>query len=188
MRRSDRSIVEACSISPNEWLRRSEHLRWSRLTRVWPRFCGRTIGQGACACRRRTDGDNHPVLLETERQLLEYFDGRRKNFALTLDVSGTPFQRSVWNALLTIPFGETRSVRADRPTDWEPRGGACGRRRQRQKPGLDRRAVPSSRRRLGCAYGFCRRSRCQGTAVTLRASPARRPHALTYHCTFRSRG
>lgn len=56
-----------------------------------------------------TDGDNHPVLLDTERQLLEYFDGRRKNFTLTLDVSGTPFQRSVWNALLTIPFGETRS-------------------------------------------------------------------------------
>jgi len=55
------------------------------------------------------DGDNHAVLLETERQLLEYFAGRRKSFALTLDVSGTPFQRSVWNALLTIPFGETRS-------------------------------------------------------------------------------
>ncbi len=53
--------------------------------------------------------DGHPVLVETERQLREYFAGQRKEFALTLDVAGTPFQRKVWNALLTIPFGETRS-------------------------------------------------------------------------------
>lgn len=51
----------------------------------------------------------HPVLLETERQLREYFAGRRTNFTLSLDVAGTDFQRKVWQALLTIPFGETRS-------------------------------------------------------------------------------
>lgn len=52
---------------------------------------------------------NHPVLVEAERQLAEYFGGQRKAFALKLDMAGTPFQRKVWNALLTIPFGETRS-------------------------------------------------------------------------------
>ena len=51
----------------------------------------------------------HPVLIETERQLREYFAGQRKEFALKLDLAGTAFQRKVWNALLTIPFGETRS-------------------------------------------------------------------------------
>jgi methylated-DNA-[protein]-cysteine S-methyltransferase len=51
----------------------------------------------------------HPVLLETERQLREYFAGRRTSFTLSLDVAGTDFQRKVWQALLTIPFGETRS-------------------------------------------------------------------------------
>jgi methylated-DNA-[protein]-cysteine S-methyltransferase len=51
----------------------------------------------------------HPVLLETERQLGEYFAGRRRTFTVTLDVAGTDFQRKVWSALLTIPFGETRS-------------------------------------------------------------------------------
>ena len=51
----------------------------------------------------------HPVLVETERQLREYFAGRRKEFALTLDVTGTDFQHKVWSALRTIPFGETRS-------------------------------------------------------------------------------
>jgi len=53
--------------------------------------------------------DTHPVLLEVERQLGEYFGGRRKTFALKLDLAGTAFQRKVWNTLLTIPFGETRS-------------------------------------------------------------------------------
>ena len=53
--------------------------------------------------------DSHPVLIEAERQLKEYFSGRRREFALDLDVEGTPFQRMVWNALRTIPFGETRS-------------------------------------------------------------------------------
>ena len=51
----------------------------------------------------------HPVLVETARQLEEYFAGVRKEFSLRLDVAGTLFQRKVWNALLTIPFGETRS-------------------------------------------------------------------------------
>jgi methylated-DNA-[protein]-cysteine S-methyltransferase len=51
----------------------------------------------------------HPMLLETERQLQQYFAGERRHFALQLDFSGTAFQQKVWNALLTIPFGETRS-------------------------------------------------------------------------------
>jgi methylated-DNA-[protein]-cysteine S-methyltransferase len=51
----------------------------------------------------------HPVLVETERQLKEYFLGRRNAFSLPLDMRGTDFQQSVWQALLAIPFGETRS-------------------------------------------------------------------------------
>jgi methylated-DNA-[protein]-cysteine S-methyltransferase len=55
------------------------------------------------------ESDSHPVLLETERQLQEYFAGRRREFALPLDFRGTEFQRRVWSALLTIPYGQTRS-------------------------------------------------------------------------------
>jgi len=51
----------------------------------------------------------HPVLVETERQLGEYFAGRRREFSVALDMRGTRFQRDVWEALLAIPFGETRS-------------------------------------------------------------------------------
>jgi len=51
----------------------------------------------------------HPVLISAERQLAEYFAGERKRFDLPLDFNGTEFQKQVWSALLTIPFGETRS-------------------------------------------------------------------------------
>uniref|UniRef100_UPI0026140DA4 methylated-DNA--[protein]-cysteine S-methyltransferase n=1 Tax=Halomonas sp. TaxID=1486246 RepID=UPI0026140DA4 len=42
-------------------------------------------------------------------QLGEYFQGNRKDFDLSLDAAGTDFQRQVWQALTTIPYGETRS-------------------------------------------------------------------------------
>jgi methylated-DNA-[protein]-cysteine S-methyltransferase len=51
----------------------------------------------------------NPILLEAERQLGEYFSWRRKTFSLALDMRGTRFQKDVWEALLAIPFGETRS-------------------------------------------------------------------------------
>ncbi len=50
-----------------------------------------------------------PVLVETERQIGEYFAGKRKAFSISLDMRGTRFQKDVWEALLAIPFGETRS-------------------------------------------------------------------------------
>jgi O-6-methylguanine DNA methyltransferase len=45
------------------------------------------------------------------RQLLEYLAGKRTTFDVPLDLRGTPFQRAVWDALLAIPYGETRSYR-----------------------------------------------------------------------------
>ena len=54
---------------------------------------------------------DHPVLLETKKQLTEYFAGKRQQFDLPLDFAGTEFQHKVWQALLSIPFGETRSYR-----------------------------------------------------------------------------
>ena len=54
---------------------------------------------------------DHPILLETQKQLTEYFAGKRQQFDLPLDFAGTEFQHKVWQALLSIPFGETRSYR-----------------------------------------------------------------------------
>ncbi|WP_347222336.1 methylated-DNA--[protein]-cysteine S-methyltransferase [Mycolicibacterium poriferae] len=42
-------------------------------------------------------------------QLEEYFRGERQHFDLDVELVGTAFQRRVWEALLTIPYGETRS-------------------------------------------------------------------------------
>ena len=56
-----------------------------------------------------TEKADHPVLLETERQLAQYFAGERRTFDVPLSFAGTDFQKRVWAALLAIPFGETRS-------------------------------------------------------------------------------
>jgi methylated-DNA-[protein]-cysteine S-methyltransferase len=51
----------------------------------------------------------HPTLRVAESQLGEYFRGERRRFDLPLAFAGTDFQKRVWQALLTIPYGETRS-------------------------------------------------------------------------------
>ena len=48
-------------------------------------------------------------LKNLEHELKEYFDGKRKKFSIPLDAFGTPFQKTVWEELLKIPYGETRS-------------------------------------------------------------------------------
>lgn len=74
----------------------------------------------------------HPVLLKTEKQLREYFAGKRTAFDLELDFAGTEFQKKVWQALLEIPFGETRSYaqiarRLNNPSATRAVGAANGR-------------------------------------------------------------
>ena len=54
-------------------------------------------------------GPAGPVLARTRQQLTEYFAGVRTAFDLPLDPPGTPFQRQVWDALRTIPYGVTTS-------------------------------------------------------------------------------
>ena len=53
----------------------------------------------------------HPILLRAQQQLSEYFAGKRRIFDLPLAFYGTDFQMKVWNALLSIPYGETRSYK-----------------------------------------------------------------------------
>jgi methylated-DNA-[protein]-cysteine S-methyltransferase len=76
---------------------------------------------------------DHPVLREAVQQLAEYFAGRRASFDLPLDLQGgTPFQQSVWQALLAIPSGETTSYgrlseRIGKPAAVRAVGAAVGR-------------------------------------------------------------
>ena len=78
------------------------------------------------------EDNNQDILVEAERQLKEYFAGERRSFSIPLDMRGTPFQKNVWRALLTIPFGETMSYgqianRLGKPTASRAVGAANGR-------------------------------------------------------------
>ena len=55
------------------------------------------------------ESSTHPILLQTQNELREYFAGERQRFDLPLDPQGTPFQHRVWLALRDIPFGQLRS-------------------------------------------------------------------------------
>ena len=69
---------------------------------------------------------------DIQKQLTEYEKGSRKVFDLPLHLKGTEFQLKVWNALLEIPYGETRSYqqiaqRIGQPKALRAVGGACNR-------------------------------------------------------------
>lgn len=65
-------------------------------------FQGSPVPEGYC--EKET-----PVIKEAGRQLAEYLEGKRTHFDLSYEMEGTDFEKKVWNALLTIPYGETRS-------------------------------------------------------------------------------
>jgi methylated-DNA-[protein]-cysteine S-methyltransferase len=48
-------------------------------------------------------------LKQAASELLEYFDGKRRDFSFAINPKGTDFQKSVWGELLKIPFGKTAS-------------------------------------------------------------------------------
>lgn len=69
----------------------------------------------------------HPYLSE----LYEYFEGARQTFSLPIDVSGTPFQQAIWEAMTLIPYGKTYSYSdiariIQRPTAVRAVGAAIG--------------------------------------------------------------
>ena len=74
--------------------------------------------------------DEHPLLVQAETQLMEYFSGNRRIFTLPLATCGTPFQKAVWNALQQIPYGETITYgqlakMIDNPNAARAVGGGC---------------------------------------------------------------
>ncbi len=74
----------------------------------------------------------HPLLEEARRQLDAYFAGELRCFDLPLDLEGTPFQRQVWQQLLSVGYGQTASyqdiaVAIDNPKAVRAVGAANGR-------------------------------------------------------------
>jgi methylated-DNA-[protein]-cysteine S-methyltransferase len=50
--------------------------------------------------------ERHPVLQQAEKQLKEYFAGKRNSFSLPMNFAGTDFQKRVWQEIARIPFGK----------------------------------------------------------------------------------
>ena len=65
----------------------------------------RRIEFGARGANRLRSG----LMRETVRQLQTYFAGELRSFDVPLEIVGTDFQKRVWGALQTIPYGQTRS-------------------------------------------------------------------------------
>ncbi|MEU5310800.1 methylated-DNA--[protein]-cysteine S-methyltransferase [Streptomyces sp. NPDC021562] len=73
-------------------------------------LCGLYMEEQRHRPPEETFGDRDDDLFaEAEEQLSAYFAGELKEFTVELRLAGTPFQRSVWDQLTRIPYGETRS-------------------------------------------------------------------------------
>ena len=94
------------------------------------------------------------MLVEAERQLEEYFAGRRKKFALKLDLVRDGVSTQGVERTADDPVRRDAILRTDREADRESRRRARGWRGERQKSRVDHRAVPSGHRIHGQAHGF----------------------------------
>ena len=77
-------------------------------------------------------GGNHKTVLETARQLTEYFAGARRQFEIPLAAEGTPFQNEVWRAISSVEYGDSITYselarRAGHPEAVRAAGTATGR-------------------------------------------------------------
>lgn len=75
--------------------------------------------------------DDLPLLIQAEKELAEYFEGKRIDFTLPIKAKGTAFQKQVWNAISQIPYGKTISYKNIAESLGKPKacravGNACG--------------------------------------------------------------
>lgn len=55
------------------------------------------------------ENSTHPIVVQAVKELDEYFQKKRRHFTVPLQPKGTDFQKRVWKALQTVPFGKTAS-------------------------------------------------------------------------------
>lgn len=72
------------------------------------RLCGLEFG-GSHGPEERVSEVDRAVLALTQKELAEYFSGKRKCFTVPIALEGTGFQKKIWEQLREIPFGEVRS-------------------------------------------------------------------------------
>ncbi|MBF7096588.1 methylated-DNA--[protein]-cysteine S-methyltransferase [Alkalibacter mobilis] len=68
-----------------------------------------SIEFGGTALNLNFESSDDLLLKEVQKQLLEYFEGSRRKFDIPFSLPGTDYQKKVYNELLKIPYGQTRS-------------------------------------------------------------------------------
>ncbi|MBQ1271498.1 MAG: methylated-DNA--[Clostridia bacterium] len=98
-----------------------------------------------------------PLLAEAEKQINEYFAGSRRDFTLPLKVTGSSFAIKVYNALLDIPYGETRSYKEIAEAAGSPKAFRAVGRANHDNPIMlivpCHRVIGSNGKMTGYAYG-----------------------------------
>ena len=102
-----------------------------------------------------------PLLAELAKQLAEYFLGQRREFTLPLAPQGTPWQHRVWDALLQIPYGETRSYGAVARLAGNPKAARAVGHANNRNPIPYSDPVPSRDRRGWEPYRLCGWNGCE---------------------------
>ena len=73
----------------------------------------------------------NPLIAQTMKELDEYFEGKRRIFNVPIEMQGSPFQKAVWERLISVKFGETKTYleiakELGKPTASRAVGGAVG--------------------------------------------------------------
>lgn len=74
---------------------------------LWDNVCEAPQQKPLIASIKQTK--SHPIIMETQKQLNEYFRGERQEFNLPIALNGTDFQKQAWQQLIKIPYAETIS-------------------------------------------------------------------------------
>lgn len=113
---------------------------------------GTEVPEGSARC---TAAEATPLLRKAAEEIGEYFAGSRRKFTLPLAPEGSPFQQKVWEALRTIPYGETRTykqiaIQIGHNQSFRAVHG------QQPQSDRDRRPLPPGHRLRRQAHGICR--------------------------------
>ena len=95
--------------TPVGWIWLAENESATAITHLL--YVKEPAGAEASPAAGSADVPPSPLLRRALEELQEYFSGMRRVFTLPLEPAGTAFEQTVWSALRTIPYGETRSYR-----------------------------------------------------------------------------
>ncbi|MBB6481741.1 methylated-DNA--[protein]-cysteine S-methyltransferase [Spirochaeta isovalerica] len=105
----NRIIVKTIKIPPGEVILGEYDGKLCLLDWKYRKMRGRIDSRLASCFKASFDEGDCSLFEKTERQLEEYFNGNREVFDIPLITAGTDFQKEVWEALQTIPYGRTES-------------------------------------------------------------------------------